>query len=118
MQSADGTAFQDTAFIFTGVVLILLFLLSLYLFPLLARFRNTLPRAVLLSAALTAAYLFRTAGMAVIHVLCAGGLTLFLPRTVPLVVLFGLSLPGYFCALLYNPVLTTLERRADGGTDT
>lgn len=97
-----------------GIVLILLFLLSLYLFPLLARFRNTTARTIQNSAALMVAYLFRTAGMAAVHVLCAGLFLAFLPWTVSLFVLFGLSLPGYLCALLYSPVLLRLEKRSDG----
>ena len=100
-----------------GIVLILLYLLSLYLFPFLAHFRNTTRRSVGICAALTVAYLFRTAGMAITHVLSAALFLVFLPWTVPLFVLFGLSLPGYFRALLYHPVLLKLEGRTDGGND-
>ena len=99
-----------------GIVGLLLYLLSLYLWPFVAHFRNTIPRSIQICAALTAAYLFRTAGMAVIPPALAALAVVFLPASVPLVVLFGLSLPGYFCALLYNPVLRRLEGREDAGS--
>ncbi|MBQ9348598.1 MAG: YesL family protein [Oscillibacter sp.] len=100
-----------------GFALLLLFLLSLYLFPFIAHFRNTILRSVGICAALSVAYLIRTAGMAVIHLVSAALFVVFLPWTIPLSVLFGLSLPGYFCALLYHAVLLKLEGRTDGGSD-
>ncbi|MBQ9348182.1 MAG: YesL family protein [Oscillibacter sp.] len=102
-----------------GIVLILLFLLSLYLFPFIAHFRNSILRSVGICAALTVAYLFRTAGMAAIYLVSAALFVFFLP--IPLAVLFGLSLPGYFCALLYNSVFRRLEGptdSADGNQET
>ena len=116
VQSSRESPFRTVISGCVGLMAIALFLLSLYLFPFVAHFRNTIGQSVRISAALTSAYLFRTLGMAAIHIVFAALLWGFIRWTIPLIVLFGLSLPAYFCALLYHPVLVRLEKRTDSET--
>lgn len=84
------------------------FLLFQFVMPLQARFENTPLNILRFAAILCVSHLPRTLLMAV---LWAAPVVLFLKVTLswPLVVMFGLSLPGYLCAKLYRPVFLKLE---------
>lgn len=84
------------------------FLLFQFVMPLQARFENTTLNILRSAAILSISHLPKTILMAVLGVL---PVFLFLKVTLswPLVLLFGLSLPGYFCAKLYNPIFLELE---------
>jgi len=90
------------------------FLLFQFVMPVQAHFENT-PLQILRSAAmLSIAYFPKTILMAV---LWAVPVVLFWKFTLswPLPLLFGLSVPGYLCARLYNPIFRKLEEnQADG----
>ncbi len=93
---------------------IVAFLLFQFVLPVQAYFENT-PLQILRSAAmLSIAYLPKTILMAALWVV---PVVLFWKFTLswPLVLLFGLSFPGYLCARLYNPIFRKLEEnQADG----
>ena len=87
---------------------IVAFMIFQYVMPLQARFENS-PMNVLKHACILAvSYFPRTVLMTV---LWAVPVYCFLKLTVtwPLVLMFGISLPGYFCARLYRPVFWKLE---------
>ena len=94
-----------------GIAALALLLLALaqYAFALLARYENTLPHTLKNAAALAVGYFPRTAGM--LGFLLAFWLLAarFYAIGVPLLFLFGLSLPGYVDALLLQPVFQKLE---------
>lgn len=92
---------------------IYLFMVYLYAFPLLARFNNTVPGTLRNAAVLTAASFPRTIGMAVASIAFPLIVILFKP-ILPLLVLLGISGPGYVCALLYSPVFKRLEANVKG----
>lgn len=84
------------------------FLLFQFVLPMQAHFDNT-PLLTLRSAAILAvSYFPKTALMAVLWAVPA---VLFWKVTLswPLILMFGLSLPGYLCAKLCNPIFLTLE---------
>lgn len=88
-----------------------IFMIYLYVFPLLARFKNSVPGTLRNAAVLTAASFPRTIGMAVVTIAFPLVVILFKP-ILPLLILLGISGPGYVCALLYNPVFKRLEANA------
>lgn len=80
-----------------------------WLFPLLSRYENTAGRQMRNAFVMITGYFPRTLGMAAVW-----GVDAYIAYTlgihgIPLFILFGLSLPGFFCALLYNPVFKKLE---------
>lgn len=89
---------------------IFIFLMYLYAFPLLARFQNTVFGTLRNAAVLAVAAFPRTIGMVAATFLLPV-LVLLVRPLVPLMLLFGLSLPGFLCALLYSPIFKRIEAR-------
>ena len=90
------------------------FLLFQFVMPVQSRFENT-PLSILRSAAiLSVSHFPRTLLMALLWMAPA---FLFLKVTLswPLVLMFGLSVPGYLCAKLYDPVFLRLEENQESG---
>lgn len=92
-----------------------IFLMYLYAFPLLSRFHNTVAGTISNSAKITAACFPRSLAMAAVTILFPVLVFLFTPL-LPLVLLFGLTGPGYLCALIYNSIFKKLEGDAAGDT--
>ena len=80
----------------------------LYAFPLLARFTNTVFGTLRNAAVLAAGAFPRTLGMTVASLVIPVAALMF-PPVLPVVVLVGLTAPGYVCALLYSPVFAKME---------
>ena len=86
-----------------------------YSFVLMSRYRNSVTGYVKNAGLLAFGFLPRTLGMLVVLVVFAALSVWSLPYGVPLIVLFGLSLPQYCCAWLYAPILRRLDGdRLDG----
>lgn len=86
---------------------------ALYAFALLARYENTLTQTVKNAATLSVAYFPRTLGLLVFTValwlLCLQFFTIALP----VLLMFGLSLPAYIGALLFDPIFQKLENKEE-----
>ena len=84
-----------------------------YAFALLARYENTLAQTLKNAATLSVAYFPRTLGLLVFTValwlLCLQFFTIALP----VLLMFGLSLPAYIGALLFDPVFQKLENKEE-----
>lgn len=95
-----------------GVAAIALIVLAiaLYAFALLARFENTVRGTLKNAAVLAVAYFPRTLG-ALVFVLAFWLLALrFLRFSIPVLLMFGLSLPCYLCLMLFKDVLDKMEQ--------
>lgn len=92
---------------------IYIFMIYLYAFPLLARYTNTVFGTMRNAAVLTVASFPRTIGMTVAVIALPFIVWLFKP-VLPLLVLLGISGPGYICALLYSPVFERIEANGKG----
>ena len=83
---------------------------ALYAFALQARYENTIGATLKNAATLMVAYFPRTAGM----VVCTLAIWLialhFLRYALPLLLMFGISLPCYVCALLYQEIFEKMEK--------
>lgn len=104
--------FPKIMLIMTGVVAIVIFIIYIYVFPVLSRFSNTIGNTIKNSFLMSILGLPRTLGMILItgasFALPVLGATLIY-RIFPIYILFGLSLPGFLCALLYSPLFKRFE---------
>lgn len=82
--------------------------LALYVFPVLARFENTIWRTIKNSFLLSIVQFPKTILMGILYLLPLG-LLLVAYQVVPLVFLFGLSVPAWASAHLYNKIFKRLE---------
>ena len=82
---------------------------AVYVFGLLARYENTVSGTFRNAIQLTIAHLPLTLVMIVIWMAWLFVLWYFPKTTVLLFLLFGFSLPGFLCALLYDPVFRKME---------
>ena len=96
-----------------AAIAVIVLAVVLYAFALLARYENTLKGTLKNAAILMVTNFPRTLGMVVISL----GLWIlaihFYNIGAPLLLLFGLSLPCYICALFLNPVFKKLEPEQD-----
>ena len=101
-----------------GVATFVLFATSLFVFPLIARFENTLRETFHNAVLLTVGVFPRTLMMMVVMALPVV-LVLMLPAVIPLILMFGISVPVLICAWTYNPVFKRFEDQAEKpeGTD-
>ena len=89
-------------------------MLFVWMFPLLARFENRFSATMKNTAILAAAYFPRTVLMAAITFAVVFVLTQ-VTRLLPLALFFGISLPSYFCTLIYKSVIDQMIERSSGG---
>ncbi len=98
----EGAGRAVIIFVYFGVLI--LAMLGVWVFPLVAKFIYPIGACFRNASILCISHLFRTLAMAVIMSVIPFVLTHDM-RLAPLALLFGLTLPGYFCALIYHPVL-------------
>lgn len=82
---------------------------ALYAFALLARYENTLLQTLKNAATLSVAFFPRTLGLLVFTVALWLLCLYFFQIALPVLLMFGLSLPAYIGALLFNGVFQTIE---------
>ena len=92
------------------VVAFLEIMFMIYTFAMLSRFDNTNYHTIVNAVTLTFAELPRSVEMAVITLV---PLIAFFRVTVllPFLLLFGLSVPGYACAMIYDPIFKKIEKQ-------
>ena len=100
--------------VFIGAALV--GMMFVWIFPYLARFENRFSASMKNAAILALAYLPRTAAMVAIWAVIPFVFTQ-VTRLLPLAFFFGLSMPGYFCALIYHPVIEGMVKEAGGKED-
>lgn len=80
-----------------------------YVFALQSRYENTVKGTISNAFKLALAHLPRTAGMMAIWIIWVLVL-IYLNKAAPLVILlYGFTLPGFLCAMLYEPVFRRME---------
>lgn len=84
------------------------YMVALYIFPLLSRFENSVGKIIINSALLAVGAFPKTVLMVLISALPLLILRFAVPLY-PVVFLFGISGPGYFCARLYSPLFRKFE---------
>ena len=104
---------QPASRVFRLLVWMLIFAASFFLqmlFPMIARFTGSLTAQLKRSVLFAAKHMPRV--LAMLALWAADVVLLYLAdvRWAPLFVMLGLSLPGYLCTLLYDPVLRKIEK--------
>lgn len=84
------------------------FATSLYAFPLLGRYENTIRGTLQNAATLTVACLPKTILMMVVMAAALLVSVSLFRYIVPVIFMIGLTLPGYLCAKLYDPIMKKL----------
>ena len=92
------------------VVAFLELMFMIYTFAMLSRFDNSIYQTLVNAVTLTFSELPRSLEMAVITLV---PLLAFFRASIllPLLVLFGLSVPGYACAIVYDPIFKKIEKQ-------
>lgn len=96
-----------------GIVAIAILVLGvgMYAFALLAHFENTVGGTLKNAAVLAVGYFPRTAGMLVFAVAMWLLCIKFWRLLLPVLLLFGLALPCYICAIFFNDIFRRLEKK-------
>ena len=92
------------------VVAVLELMFMIYTFSMLSRFDNSIYQTLINAVTLTFSELPRSLEMAVITLV---PLVAFFRVSIllPLLILFGLSVPGYACAMIYDPIFRKIEKQ-------
>ena len=98
------------------VISLCVFAIGIYTFALLSRFENTVRGTLVNAASLALGNIPRTLGMMAIWAAWAALLWL-LHGIFLLVMLYGLSLPGYLCAKIYDPIFQALEPNEESAAE-
>lgn len=107
--SGRGNIFR---YIFFAIALVL-YMASLYIFPLQAKFVNTLPGTIKNAFLMSIMALPRTLAMVVITLLPVLLLYFLDYKIFPLIFLFGFAGPGFLCAGLYSDTFKKFEPRQE-----
>jgi uncharacterized membrane protein YesL len=95
------------------IVAAFIFLISIYMFALQSRYENTVKGTIINAIALAAGNLPKTILMAVTWLIWILVLV-YLHKAAPLaILLYGFTLPGYICAILYDRIFAKLEDGED-----
>ncbi len=98
-------------------VSVILYMISLYIFPLESRFENTIRNTLKNSVMFSILGLPRTIGMAAVSMIPILLLYFFDLQILPILVLFGLTGPGYLMALMYNGLFKRFEPKEEEPED-
>ena len=90
------------------VICLFVVAIGIYTFAMLSRFENTVRGTLINAVSLALGHIPRTLGMLAILVAWAA-LLWFLHGIFLLVLLYGLTIPGYLCTRIYDPIFRTLE---------
>lgn len=92
---------------------IILYLVSLYIFPLLSKFVNTVPGTLKNSVLVAVAALPKTVLMGLVSLLPILILYFFDIKALPILILLGIAGPAYLCAMLYNGTFKRFEPKTE-----
>ena len=112
--SYSGLEFPKYMIIMVSALGIIVAMGGIYVFPVLARFENTVKNTLINSFKIAIISLPKTILMLIIYVLPILMVSVSL-QLVPIVALFGLSGTAYVCAMLYNGIFKKFEPPEENG---
>ncbi|MBR0128008.1 MAG: YesL family protein [Firmicutes bacterium] len=98
------------------VISLCAFAVGIYTFALLSRFENTVRGTLVNAVSLALGHIPRTLGMLAVWAAWAALLWL-LHGIYLLVLLYGLTIPGYLCAMIYDPIFRQLESNEESAAE-
>lgn len=96
---------------------VLMLLTAAFVFPVLAKFENTIIRTLKNAFIMSILQFPKTILMVIMGLVLPPLALIFIPQATPVVLVFGLSLPAYASALLYNKFFKKLEDKMTEGTE-
>ena len=96
--------------ILISIIAAFLIVVFVYLFALQSRYENTVKETILNAFKLAIGNLPRTIVMMVLWAVWIAGMIYFHRFSLLVFLIYGLTLPGYLCTMLYNPVFAKLEK--------
>ncbi len=100
---------MQTMRILLGVVLLILLCGISYIFPLLSRFDNSIPTTIRNAYLMSVLHFPKTILILLIHGLFIAAYAFLFLRAIPIVMLAGLTLPGYLTAYLFSGIFKRYE---------
>ena len=91
------------------IITVMLFVACVYMFALQSRYENTVGGTIMNALRLAIANLPRSAGMAIVWLIWILVLIYLYKAASMFFMIFGLSLPGYLCTMLYDRIFENLE---------
>lgn len=94
-------------------ITLILYMVSLYIFPLLSKFVNTVPGTLRNAALMSILALPKTVLMVLVSAIPLVIIYFFDMRAIPFLILFGIAGPGFVHALLYNGTFKRFEPKEE-----
>ena len=116
----DFLIMRDGSGIYRYIVIaisLLLYMVSLYIFPLLSKFVNTVLGTLRNAALMSIMALPKTVLMALVSAVPVVILYFFSAKALPILILMGIAGPGFVQALLYNNTFKRFEPRVEEMSD-
>ena len=108
-----GSRLSTMLMIVITVAIAVALVIGIYTFALLARYENSLKGTLINAVKLFILNLPRSVAMMLVWMVSIAAVWTLGRGMMILVILFGLTLPGYVCALIYNPIFEKLEQGED-----
>jgi uncharacterized membrane protein YesL len=110
-----GSESKSATFMMIIITIIAMFLAAtfVYMFALQSRYDNTVPGTIMNAFRLAIGNLPKTAGMIIIWLMWVLILVYLHNAASTFFLIYGLTLPGYLCAMLYNGVFYKLETEGE-----
>ena len=105
----SGSRAATMMMIIITIITVMLFVACVYMFALQSRYENTVGGTIMNALRLAIANLPRSAGMAIVWLIWILVLIYLYKAASMFFLVFGLSLPGYLCTMLYNRIFENLE---------
>ena len=112
----DYMLMKDNTGIYRYLVIaisLILYMVSLYIFPLLSKFVNTIRGTLKNAALMSVLALPKTVLMTLVSAVPVLILYFFDMKAIPLLILLGIAGPGFVCALLYNNTFKRFEPKEE-----
>ena len=112
----DFLLMRNNSGVYVYIVLavsLILFMVSLYVYPLLSKFVNTVPGTLKNAALMSIMALPKTILMVLVCAIPVIIIYFFDIKALPLLILFGISGPGFLHALLYNNTFKRFEPKVE-----
>ena len=113
----SGMEFSQALQIVITAVGVLVLFTATFVFPVLAKFENTIYRTLKNALIMSILQFPKTIAMLILGIVVPIALYIFVPAATPVVFLFGLSVPAFLSALMYNKFFKKLEAQMEENSD-
>jgi uncharacterized membrane protein YesL len=111
----QGDQFPGFLIILLYGAAVIIFLYTLYIFPILARYKNTIRGILKLAFAMTimGSITLRTLAAGILYIVPFAILLIYGWGSIPILLLMGFTVPGFFRAMMYRGLFNKYETREE-----